>query len=149
MKSYYYINEVGQQSGPITVESFLQKGITIETKIWCEGMNNWTKAGDVPELKSFFKRPPIPPSSPIPPIPEAQCPNNYLIFSILSTLLCCLPAGIAAIIYSTKVDKAWAEGNKNEAIKNSEQAKIWCIVSLGCGIISFIIAFICGFLGAL
>lgn len=165
---YYFINKLGVQEGPYDTNKLLSKGVTRETMVWTNGMKEWTKAGDVDELRVLF--PPVPPVQPTPPptpqptptppptpqptpnpqpAPGEQCPNNYMVWSILTTLLCCLPAGIAAIIYSSKVDKAWAQGNKAEAQKSSEQAKLWCLISFGGGIVIFIISFIAGFLGAL
>ncbi|MBR2018369.1 MAG: CD225/dispanin family protein [Prevotella sp.] len=154
MRSYYYVNALGQLAGPVTTDSFKNNGITKDTNVWCCGMSGWTRAGDVPELKHLFNDtnvPPIPPVNPTPPpMPGGgQCPNNYLVFAILSTILCCLPTGIAAIIFSTKVDKQWAQGDKIGAQKSSEQAKLWCLISLGCGIVSGIIGFFLGILGSL
>lgn len=161
MKKYYFINGNGEQMGPIAVEQFNNYGINKDTNVWCDGMSQWCKAGDIPELKGYFGQtpPPMPPkfttspSSQTPPIQPTlsneSCPNNYLVFSILATLLCCLPTGIAAIVSSTRVNTAWAQGNKAAALKHAEHAKLWCIISLGLGVISFIVSFILGFLGAL
>lgn len=161
---YYFINKLGVQEGPYDTNKLLSKGITKETMVWTNGMKEWTKAGEVDEIKVLF--PPVPPVPPTPqpkptppptpqptpnpqPAPGEQCPNNYMVWSILTTLLCCLPAGIAAIIYSSKVDKAWAQGNKAEAQKSSEQAKLCCMISAAGGVIVVIFSFIAGFLGAL
>lgn len=153
MKNYYYINSVGKQVGPITIEEFSKIEITNETKVWSEGMTEWTNAGNIPDFKPYITgTTQVPPTPPIPPIPPTQiekCPNNYLAFAILSTLLCCLPIGIAAIIYSTKVDNAWSQGDKEAALKNSETTKLLCLISFGCGILIFIISFFIGFLSAL
>lgn len=159
MKSYYYVNRQGQQAGPITVDNFNNNGITKDTNIWCNGMSGWTRAGDVPELKYLFKDidvPPVPPVNSVnanqmsPSISqENQCPNDYLVYAILSTVLCCLPAGIVAIVFSTRVRQQWAEGDKISAQKSSEQAKIWCLVSLGCGLVGGFLGFLLGILGAL
>lgn len=155
MKKYFYINSNGQQVGPISMDQFENQEINKDTLVWCEGMSQWMKAGEVAELESLFI--PTPPAvqsvPPIPPVPQSapikKCPENYMVFSILTTILCCLPAGIAAILYSSKVDKAWAQGNEEEAIKNSDQARLWCIISLVGGIIVFGISFIAGFLSSL
>lgn len=56
-------------------------------------------------------------------------PNNYLVWSILSTLFCCMPTGIAAIIFATQVDKNWNEGNVQAAANSSAMARTWTIVS--------------------
>ncbi len=58
-----------------------------------------------------------------------QKPDNYLVWAILSTLLCCMPFGIVAIVKATKVDTFWAQGNQAEAIEAANAAKKWTIVS--------------------
>ena len=55
-------------------------------------------------------------------------PDNYLVWSILTTVMCCMPFGIVAIIKSNKVDSLWAEGYQEEAIKAANDAKKWCII---------------------
>nr|HPZ53100.1 CD225/dispanin family protein [Clostridia bacterium] len=57
------------------------------------------------------------------PQPPPQYVPNYLIFSILTAIFCCLPIGIAAIIKSSQVDKKIALGLYDEAITASRQAK--------------------------
>lgn len=56
-----------------------------------------------------------------------QKPENYLVWAILSTLLCCLPFGIVAIIKATQVDTYWAQGNYDEAVASANSAKKWTI----------------------
>ena len=58
-----------------------------------------------------------------------QKPDNYLVWAILSTILCCLPFGIVAIVKSSKVDSLWYAGNHAEAIQASKDAKKWSIIS--------------------
>jgi hypothetical protein len=58
-----------------------------------------------------------------------QKPDNYLVWAILSTLLCCMPFGIVAIVKATQVDTFWAQGNQAEAIEAANAAKKWTIVS--------------------
>ena len=61
-------------------------------------------------------------------------PDNYLVWSILVTVVCCLAGGIVAIIYSSKVNSLWDQGRYNEAIEASSTAKTWCIVSAVVGV---------------
>ncbi len=56
-----------------------------------------------------------------------QKPENYLVWAILSTLLCCLPFGIVAIIKATQVDTYWANGSYDEAYAAADSAKKWTI----------------------
>ncbi|GEM_PF-964335 len=55
--------------------------------------------------------------------------NNYLVWSIVTTLLCCLPAGVVAIIYASQVDGKLRMGDYYGALDASKKAKTWCIVS--------------------
>lgn len=64
-----------------------------------------------------------------------QKPDNYLVWAILSTLLCCLPFGIVAIVKSSKVDTLWYAGNYAEAIQASNDAKKWSIISAVVGLV--------------
>ncbi len=64
-----------------------------------------------------------------------QKPDNYLVWAILSTLLCCLPFGIVAIVKSSKVDTLWYAGNHAEAIQASNDAKKWSIISAVVGLV--------------
>ena len=68
--------------------------------------------------------------------------DNYLVFSILTTILCCLPLGIVAIIKSTQVDKELAAGNYQAALEASKQAKMFNIISAAVGGIASIISII-------
>lgn len=54
--------------------------------------------------------------------------NNYLIWSILCTIFCCLPCGIVGIVYSNKVNTALSVGNIEQAREASKNAKIWNLV---------------------
>lgn len=53
-------------------------------------------------------------------------PENYMAWAILTTIFCCLPFGIVGIVKSSSVNAAWRAGFKEEAIRKSISAKIWC-----------------------
>lgn len=76
-------------------------------------------------------------------------PDSYLVWSILSTVLCCMPFGIAAIVYSTKVDSLWNSGDELGAQDASKKAKMWMLIAVGCGVLAYIIIVILSMLGAL
>jgi hypothetical protein len=61
-------------------------------------------------------------------------PDNYLVWAILSTLFCCLPFGIASIVFAAQVDSKWNAGDYAGAVASSEQAKKWATVSAAVGI---------------
>ncbi len=77
--------------------------------------------------------PPPPPFAPqpYPGVPASSIPiKNYLTESILVTVLCCLPLGIVAITYATKVNNCLAIGDIEGAKKAAEQAKTWSLWGL-------------------
>ncbi len=49
-----YIIENGQQRGPFTLEQLRFIPITPDTEVWKEGMYNWVKASEVPELRDLL-----------------------------------------------------------------------------------------------
>lgn len=84
---------------------------------------------------------------------QERCPENYLVWSILVTILCCLPFGIVAIIKSSNVNSAFNRGDYEGALRNSRQARNWVIAAAVCGFVWGIVyglyIFAVGFAGAL
>ena len=79
-------------------------------------------------------------------------PKNWLVESILVTVLCCLPFGIAAIVSATKVESLYYAGDYEAAEQASKDAKKWTIVGfcsvLVIGVLYFIFAIVMGMLSA-
>ncbi len=69
-----------------------------------------------------------------------KVPNN-LVLAIISTVCCCLPFGIASIVFAAQVDGFVARGELDKAVVASEKAKNWAIASIICGAISNVIWF--------
>jgi len=67
-------------------------------------------------------------------IPPGATVQNYLVFAILVTVFCCLPAGIPAIVYAAQVNGKLQVGDYAGAQQASKNAKTWCFVSLGVGL---------------
>lgn len=57
-------------------------------------------------------------------------PNNHLAMAIISTLICCLPAGVVSIVYASQVNSKFMAGDYEGAERASKNAKTWWIVSL-------------------
>lgn len=68
-----------------------------------------------------------------------QRPDNYLVWAILSTVLCCVPFGIVAIVKSTKVDTLWTDGRYDEAVQSAQDAKKWAIISAVSAVVVWVI----------
>ncbi len=78
--------------------------------------------------------PPPPPSAPMASA-GGQPPDNYLVWSILTTVLCCLPLGIASIVFSTQVNSKWAMGDIQGAMDSSRKAKSFAMWSAIAGVV--------------
>jgi hypothetical protein len=76
-----------------------------------------------------------------PPPPVQGTVPNYLIPSILVTIGCCLPLGIAAIVYAAQVNTKLASGDVAGAMQSSALAKRWSLIACVAGIISWILWF--------
>ncbi|MBX8687368.1 CD225/dispanin family protein [Mycobacterium sp. 20091114027_K0903767] len=85
---------------------------------------------------------PPPPSGAYPgpqgPAPGVQ-PDSNLVWSILCTVLCCLPLGIVAIVKSTQVSGLWAQGRYAEAQKAADDAKKFAIWGAAVGVVLAVI----------
>jgi len=95
---------------------------------------------------------PLPPQVVVPPgysaQPGQQVPN-YLVQSILVTLFCCLPLGIAAIVYAAQVNGKLQAGDMAGAMAASKNAKLFCWISFWIGVGGTLIWIVIVFLGAL
>src|SRR5215467_7014751 len=76
---------------------------------------------------------PLPATGVVLPPGGATVPN-YLVFAILATILCCLPTGIAAIVYAAQVNGKLQAGDWAGAQLASKNAKMWCWISFGVGL---------------
>lgn len=78
--------------------------------------------------------PPVPLQAPGVVLPPGTTVQNYLVFAILTTVFCCLPAGIPAIVYAAQVNSKLQVGDLAGAQLASKNAKLWCLISLGLGL---------------
>ena len=72
-------------------------------------------------------------------------PDNYLVWAILCTVLCCLPFGIVSIVNSTKVSSLWVQGRQAEAYSAAAAAKKWAIIGAVTGLAAYVIGTILWF----
>jgi hypothetical protein len=155
MKEYFYASG-GQKYGPFSLEELKTKPIHPQSLIWYKGLENWKKAVDFPELKDKFRvhtstssadsamgndNPP-----PMPNQNQAQqasgmggnhfqrLPKTWVVESILATLFCCFPFGIAGIINASNVESRFSAGDVAGAERASKEAGKWTKVALFCGL---------------
>lgn len=134
-----------------------------------QGMSQWQKAAVVPAIMKYIipDVPQTPTTPQMPPLPDngynsqspkinphnqgfnviSNKPQNFLWLGIVTTLLCCIPAGIVSIVFANKVDNLWNQGDHEGAKKASDNAKLWGLISAGIGFVIFIFAFIASLLG--
>lgn len=101
--------------------------------------------------------PPVPPpqSAPYTPPPPRATPMgggggyptgekipNYLILSIFTTLCCCLPLGIVAIIFSAQVNSKLAQGDVTGAREASRKAKMFSMIAIGIWFVLVVLSFV-------
>ena len=78
-------------------------------------------------MSQNWTAPPLPPNAP------ANIPN-YLVFAILTTVFCCLPAGVVSIVYAAQVNGKVQAGDIAGAMEASKNAKLWAMISAGVGV---------------
>lgn len=151
----YYYSKNGQQLGPSPIEvikNMVASGqLQPSDLVWTEGMSEWKPLSTVPELAGAA--PSAVPLSSVggpPPVVAAQATvlppagtqiPNYLVQSILTTLCCCLPLGIPAIVFASQVNSKMATGDFTGAAESSRKAKMWCWIAFGLGILTNLIVF--------
>ena len=79
--------------------------------------------------------PPPPPSS---GAAQGAPPPNYLVMAIIS-ILCCLPFGIASIIFSTQVNSKWHMGDQAGALDASKKAKMFGLIGIIGGLVATVL----------
>lgn len=155
----WYYAKNGQQLGPVSKEELsglFRSGTVIPTDlVWCESMAEWAPIGSLADFAAppSLEAPPAmspAPSSYVAPAATAATaapalapasasgqpePPTYLWQSIVVMLLCCIPLGISALVFSTKVKPAYAAGDYAAALEASKKAKTWCIIALVVGLV--------------
>jgi hypothetical protein len=135
----------GKEYGPVSIEQLRQwiaEGrVNNQTLAQAEGDTQWKPLAQYPVFAApTASAPPPPPMSP-PPVAGQPQPHvsNYLVPAILSTICCCLPFGIVAIVFAAQVNAKLQAGDVQGARQSSEKAKMWCWVALLCSLIFWVI----------
>lgn len=145
MNKYFYTNGINQ-FGPFTLDELGEKNITRETSVWYKELGEWKPAGSISELNDIFELTP-PGNSTLnsaytdnEDIDLQRPPKTWLMESILATILCCPPFGIAGIVNAAKVQSRFYAGDIQGAHRAAAQAKKWTTVSVVVAI-AFLIVF--------
>ncbi|MDR0902141.1 MAG: CD225/dispanin family protein [Opitutaceae bacterium] len=152
----YHIARNNQQLGTFSKEDaaarYASGEILPSDLVWTEGMANWQPASQVfgapavpPPASPFVAPPPVPPvfpagaAAPMTPAhdttPRPVKPDNYLVWAILATVLCCLPLGIVSIIFAAQVDSKYMAGDFAGADAAAKKARLFAILSAGSALV--------------
>jgi hypothetical protein len=85
---------------------------------------------------------------PLATAPTQEVIPNYLVQAILSTICCCVPFGIVAIVYAAQVNSKIQAQDWAGARSCSRLAKTWAWVAFGCGMVGGVLYLILGVVSA-
>jgi predicted secreted protein len=68
-------------------------------------------------------------------VPQGSPPPNHLVWAILSTLFCCLPLGVASIVFAAQVNGKWSAGDVAGAQESSAKARKFALWSTIVGVV--------------
>ncbi len=131
----------GKQYGPVSAEQirqwFAEGRAKPETLVQAEGSAEWKPLGQFPELAATapagMAPPPVPPpTAGVQPRPDIP---SYLAPAILSTIFCCMPFGVVAIIFAAQVSSKLNAGDVPGAQQASARARRWFWVAVLTGLI--------------
>lgn len=169
MKKYWII-ENGKPIGPFSQSELkVRRDFTADLPVWCAELSDWTTVGEFPELACLLETPaeeqtPVeePATEPIrekifeqqpmmqpfimvtPPdeINGVKRPKSYMAWNIFALLCCCLPAAVAGLIFSSRVNQKWMRGDIEGALKASDYAQWAFIISFTLGLITWPLQFL-------
>ena len=70
---------------------------------------------------------------------EQVCPKTWMAESILVTVFCCLPFGIAGIVFASKVSSLYAAGSYEAALQASKDAGKWTKIGFIVGLVVIVL----------
>ena len=127
----------GKQYGPVSAEQvrqwFAEGRAKPETLVQAEGSTDWKPLGQFPELAAAAPAgvaPPLGGNQPRPDVP------TYLVPAIISTIFCCMPFGIVAIVFAAQVSTRLNAGDVAGAQKASRNARTWFWAAFLVGLIT-------------
>jgi len=147
----YFTTDGETNYGPFTLDELKEQPLRADTKVWYSGLPDWTDACRIEELADSveFLPPPAPAAvqseRPAYETHEAKrqtpppMPTTWLVWSLLTTVLCCNILGIVGIIYAAQVESAYRQGNYELAKEYSEKAGMWTLIAFVAGFLFLIL----------
>lgn len=152
MVQYYYVGADNQSHGPIDPTDFVSYGLNEDTMVCPVGGQQWVRLADVPGLIGYLgtqqvyqqpvQQPMQQPSYQQPyqqPMQNGLPPSSNLVWAILTTILCCVPLGIVAIVKASKVNSLWYSGQYDAARQAAKDAGKWSFIAALFGAVAFLI----------
>ena len=137
MDAWYYARN-GQQHGPVPREELLalleQGSVKLTDYVWTQGMPAWERAGRVTDLVGTAAADTQAPAPPAEEMDAVVPVTNFLPWAIAATICCCMPGGVASIVYSAQANSAWKAGHVEEAQNAASKAKLWLLLSVVLGL---------------
>lgn len=131
---YYALGS--ERKGPYTLKQISTFNLSPDTLVWYSGLANWMPISVAPLTSHLYPAQSQPYGADYNQNPyysqnqyQPPKPDTYLVWAVLTTVLCCLPLGIVSIVYACKVDNLYYRGLYNEAYDASRKAKNWAIWS--------------------
>lgn len=133
MKQYYYSDGLST-FGPFPLEVIRSRKLSRNTLVRSEEMEKWLPAEQFPELEGAFSE-----KENAPTANNLPAPKSWLAESILVTVFCCLPFGIAGIVNAAKVESRYRYGDYEGAMRSSREAGKWTKIGFWLAVAGFVI----------
>ncbi len=139
MKKYYYSDGLTTH-GPFSLEELRSKKLSRNAMVRIDSSEKWLPAEQFTELEGSFAAEPV--SRPAALAGEQgyeSMPRTWFVESILVTIFCCLPFGIAGIVNASKVETRHRLGDYAGAKRSSEEAGKWTKIGFWIAVAGFVI----------
>ena len=150
----YYVATPDGPVGPLSIKGLRARGLQPEDLVWCEGMETWERAADIPGFLDEVAG--LPPKfdqerfdgncsdevrQGINNRPEygiipswSDRPSNYIVLAVIGLILF-FPLGIPAMIKACAVNPYWETGNVEKARQLSKDARKWGLIAVIVGLL--------------
>ena len=124
-----------REYGPVETEEireWIHEGRADANTLVCDvDDKQWVKLRDLLEVADALPQKPT-------DGPQATIRINYLVAAVLCTLFCCLPFGLAGILFAAQANSKAKQGDIDGAMAAASKAKLMCILSFVLGLLSLI-----------